>query len=391
MIHLRDRTLRLPQDASAFLGADHPHRDAVAEDLVRLAHHPGAGRLVLLGWGGREPITFQEEKGAHGGPGPEETSAFLMVPPETRAPADPSVRLRPQVLRSMALCALDQETCGKRSDITGRDRSPDQGISIRLMTYNVHGCRGMDGKLSPGRIARIIAREDPDVICLQELDVERTRSRGVDQIQVIAERLEADYHFHAVAELDDGRFGNAVISRHPLELLATTPLPAATRTKSMLNLEDRGALTVVLSMNGLEIRIVNTHLSILASERRLQTEALLGLQAVADPGSSGPLILAGDLNASPRSWTVRRLETRLRSVVDARHDQKQLRTWSGRTPLRRIDHVLVNDRVEVQNVYVPRTPLSQVASDHLPMVVDLVCYPASAVPEPEAELTPGSV
>jgi len=239
------------------------------------------------------------------------------------------------------------------------------------MTYNVHGCRGMDGKVAPHRIARVIAREDPDIVCLQELDVERFRSGGVDQARAIAEHLRVDYHFHAVAELDDGgRFGNAVLSRHPLHLLETRPLPAAPRAKEVLNLEDRGALLVALEVKGVRFRIVNTHLSILASERRHQARALLADDFLGNPAWEGPILLAGDLNAAPRSWTVRQLETRLRNSVP--RDERSLRTWTGRTPLRRIDHVLVSEDIEVRHVYVPRTELSRVASDHLPLVVDFI-------------------
>jgi endonuclease/exonuclease/phosphatase family metal-dependent hydrolase len=382
-VHLRDRILRLPRDAAELLGDFHPHLDAVTQDLVRQAHHPGAGQLMLLGWGGPEPLTFQREMGSHGGPGPDETSAFVILSPEARTPTSAPHFLRPASLRAMALCAIDPILCGKRSPRSrAADFAPAGGIPLRIMTYNVHGCRGMDGKFAPQRIARVIAAEEPDVVCLQELDQERARSGGVNQAQVIADRLQADYHFHAAAELDDGRFGNAVISRHPLRFLAAQPLPSAPRAKSVLNLEDRGALSVALSVDEVEIRIVNTHLSILAAERRLQIEGLLGSGLLGEEEGDGPLLLAGDFNASPRSWTVRRLESRLRSVVPEDTNERALRTWSGRTPLRRIDHILVSDHFDARNVYVPRTRLSRVASDHLPLVVDLVCYPS---PLPERE------
>ncbi|CAN5259585.1 hypothetical protein BH09PSE2_BH09PSE2_17080 [soil metagenome] len=58
--------------------------------------------------------------------------------------------------------------------------------SIRVMTYNVHGCVGGDRKLDVGRIAAVIAREEPDVVALQELDVGRARSQRVDQAAAIA-------------------------------------------------------------------------------------------------------------------------------------------------------------------------------------------------------------
>jgi len=57
------------------------------------------------------------------------------------------------------------------------------------MSYNGHSCRGMDGRTSPHRIARVIEMNDPDIVALQEIDVGRTRSRGHDQTQMIADAV----------------------------------------------------------------------------------------------------------------------------------------------------------------------------------------------------------
>jgi len=318
----------------------------------------------------------------------------VIFPPETRAFTPVPPTLRPADLREIALGILgrlDVETSGKteaplRSPYPKPLTEDPSAFSLRLMTYNVHGCRGMDGKYSPQRIARVIARERPDVICLQELDQERTRSGGVNQVAVIARRLRADYRFHAVANVDDGRFGNAVLSHYPLRLMGAGPLPSAVRMKDMFHLEDRGAVWVALEVGGRTLNIINTHLSILQHERRLQTEALLGPRWLAHPDCRDPVILTGDFNASPDSWTMRRLRTRLRVAIPPERKERELRTWSGRVPLRRIDHVLVSEGIHVVGAYVPRTELSRVASDHLPLVVDLLCrFPEPVTARPVSE------
>ena len=56
-------------------------------------------------------------------------------------------------------------------------------------TYNVHRCLGTDRRLDVGRIAEVIAAEEPDIVALQEVDVGRARTGGVDQAHRIAERL----------------------------------------------------------------------------------------------------------------------------------------------------------------------------------------------------------
>ena len=56
--------------------------------------------------------------------------------------------------------------------------SANDGQSLRVATYNVHGCRGMDRRRSEERIAEVIASLEVDVIGLQELDLNRRRSAG---------------------------------------------------------------------------------------------------------------------------------------------------------------------------------------------------------------------
>jgi endonuclease/exonuclease/phosphatase family metal-dependent hydrolase len=67
---------------------------------------------------------------------------------------------------------------------------------LRLLTYNVHRCRGTDRQVSPERIAKIIAATGADVVALQELDVNRIRTGRVDQAQFIAAALDMAFHFH---------------------------------------------------------------------------------------------------------------------------------------------------------------------------------------------------
>lgn len=374
---------RLPRDAQEVFG-DHPHRDRIARDVLRIVHHESAGQLVLLGWNRKLALSFKSENGAHGSCGPRETSAFLVLPPEMAARVPPGRSLRPLDLRDLAWRVLDPATphvsLREASTRPPRGASPRAGIPaqadvsavpFRLVTYNVHGCRGMDGRYSTQRIARVLARLAPDVVCLQELDESRARSGGVDQAQEIARLLEKEFHFHAVAELDDGRFGNAVLSSLPIRLRASGPLP---RLETRLPLTERGVLWVEVDVGGVAVQVLNTHLSIHERERRLQVSELVGERWLASPECGGPVVLAGDFNASPDSRVVRSVENRLRNAVSGGRP----RTWSSRIPMRRIDHVFNSPELDVRAVAVPRSRLSRTASDHLPLAVDFtVCIPTS--------------
>jgi hypothetical protein len=71
----------LPGEAAKVVGSGHPYLEEVAEDLVRLCHHPDAGTFVISGWRcSGQPNSFPMEFGAHAGPGPEETNGFMHLP-----------------------------------------------------------------------------------------------------------------------------------------------------------------------------------------------------------------------------------------------------------------------------------------------------------------------
>jgi endonuclease/exonuclease/phosphatase family metal-dependent hydrolase len=239
------------------------------------------------------------------------------------------------------------------------------------MTYNVHSCVGLDGRLSPERIARVIARHDPDVVALQELDVGRARTGGVDQAQVIAEHLEMLLQFHATVAVEEERFGDAVLSRLPMDLVRLGALPQLRRRPGRPPLERRGAIWVEITTPAGPFHIVNTHLSLHPVERRLQAEALVGPDWIGSVPSGAPAVLCGDFNALAWFPTCRRIGRRMRDVQAGRAGQPPRGTWGGRLPLGRIDHVFVDPTIEVPRVDVPRDARAKVASDHLPLIVDL--------------------
>jgi len=115
------------------------------------------------------------------------------------------------------------------------------------MTYNVHSCVGTDGKLDPSRIAEVIARSSADIVALQELDVGQKRTDGLHQPEWLAERLSMFVHFTAARRCDEGHYGNAILSRHPLSVMSKGNL--ARRSG-----EQRAVQWVKVSIGELEIK-----------------------------------------------------------------------------------------------------------------------------------------
>lgn len=348
----------LPQEAGAVLGEDHPFLHQAAQDLEALGRHPSGGDLMVLGWRhGGPSLSFTTERGAHGGAAPDEVSAFALLPPGAPVPHGEGSVLRPEDLRRAARTWLD----------TGALMTPSRPDRLRVMTYNVHSCVGMDGRILPERIARVIATLHPDVVCLQEVDVERRRSGGVDQAHAIAKALEMEFHFHPSLRIEEEQYGTAVLSRLPMRVLRAGPLPSP-------HGEQRGAIKVeVMTPRGAAI-IVATHLGVLPRERRPQAAALLR-DGWLDAPDGAPVILCGDFNAMPNSLVHRLLGTRLvdaqKAHAAAPGGRAPQATFPGRLPSARIDHLFVGPGVRVRKVEVGRGALARMASDHLPLVVDL--------------------
>ncbi len=354
----------LPDEAGELLaGHPEPLRAEIARDLVTLCKHPNAGDLVLLGWSPAGAWTFAAERGAHAGPGPDETQGFLLVPPGTRLPLGSEAFVRPSDLRNAARALLGREPLAAARHAGSRNHS-----HLRVMTYNTHACGGMDGRVSPRRIARVIQEQGADLIALQELDHGRSRSRSEDQATLIAEALGFHVVFCRTVIHGEGHYGHALLSRWPIEIIKVGELPGSPGSWFP---EPRGALWARIDVNGVDINIVTTHLGLSPRERTYQMQALLGPDWLGPIITSEPIILCGDFNLSPGSVPYGLAASKLSDVQAAREGHHPLSTFSSMHPFMRIDHIFVSSHFETERCFVPRNDLTRVASDHLPLLADL--------------------
>ncbi|MGD9616555.1 MAG: endonuclease/exonuclease/phosphatase family protein [Alphaproteobacteria bacterium] len=248
-----------------------------------------------------------------------------------------------------------------------------------MLTYNVHRCVGIDGRLSPQRIGEVIASCRPDIVALQEIDVRRSRSRGVDQAQWIARQLGMDVHFHPVMDTTDELYGDAILTSLPSRLVKAGVLP---KLPSRRRLEPRGALWVSVAVDRAEIQLLNTHLGLNCHERLAHVEALLGPEWLGNDLGREPVIVLGDFNAFPGSRVYGRLASRLRDARQLSPSARPGATFPALLPLLRIDHVFVNRFIEVIEARTLRHSAARTASDHVPLYVDFrVVLPADQTPD----------
>jgi endonuclease/exonuclease/phosphatase family metal-dependent hydrolase len=235
---------------------------------------------------------------------------------------------------------------------------------------------GLDGQLSMPRIARVLAECDADVIALQELDVQNSRTGFSDQAVELGKLVGMDVHFHPAFSIATEHYGDAVLSRLPVRLVRASGLPT---DPSGRGVEPRGALWVAVDCGGWELQVINTHLGLRPLERLAQIESLLGPGWIGNPQCRGPVVLCGDFNAGPTSLVYRRITDRLRDAQRALKGFRPRHTWCSPFPLLRIDHVFVNAELDVAGVNVPVSSMIRTASDHLPLVVDLAAVPVERV------------
>ncbi|CAM2878114.1 endonuclease/exonuclease/phosphatase family protein [Rariglobus hedericola] len=363
-LHAQGET-SVPEGVPAML-ANHPEplRAEIARDLVTFCENKDCGDLVLVGWSPAGSWTFAPERGSHASIGPDETQGFLLVPPGTRLPADAIDFVRPSDLRAAGLALL-----GRQPLTSARHAGARNETHLRVMTYNTHSCSGMDGRVSPRRIARIIQQQSADIVALQELDLGRSRSRGEDQATLVAEAL--GYHVvfcPTVKHSQSEHYGHALVSRWPIEIIKVGELPNAPNSWFP---EARGALWARIEVNGVNLNIVTTHLGLSPRERLAQMNALLGPDWLGPVIATEPVILCGDFNLSPGSAPYGLAASKLRDVQAARSGHRPRSTFSSTKPFMRIDHIFVSAHFETERAFVPRNDLTRLASDHLPLLADL--------------------
>jgi endonuclease/exonuclease/phosphatase family metal-dependent hydrolase len=234
-----------------------------------------------------------------------------------------------------------------------------EGRALRLTTYNVHACRGVDGRLKPERVLGVIRQTRPEIVALQELD-------GLACAEYLAEELEMELFFVAARprQRGEGSYGNALLTRLPALLIRAASLPRLHATT-----EARAAQWIRVATPFGPLDVLNTHLGLLRDETTLQAEALLGPDWLSADQISPYAVLCGDFNARPSSPAYRRLSARLLDAQLAAGRPQP--TFPAIFPLIRIDHVFLMKTLCASRVEVPSSPSARVASDHRPLSVEL--------------------
>ena len=250
----------------------------------------------------------------------------------------------------------------------------DDKVLLRAMTYNIHGCVGVDRTVNPDKIAAIIADLDVDIVALQEVDAGHPTREYRNQAQMIAGVLDVEHIYFPVEQEGLRRFGLAVLSRCPIVGFDQIQLP---NVYPLLNPRRRGALRALLETPAGRVYLINTHLSLFRLERRLQLNALLSGDDFTAVPANEPLVFCGDLNSGTSSETYKQLSHLLTDVQPASNGGPVEATFHAKSPFFRIDHIFISSHFTPLKTEVRKSADTAAASDHLPLVVDLALKKSS--------------
>ena len=236
---------------------------------------------------------------------------------------------------------------------------------MRILSYNIHkGVGGRDRRYRFERVIEVIRHEEPDVICLQEVDRHVRRTKHDDQPGLLIEAFTPAAHLYQLNvrhKSGTGGYGNLLLSRWPLRAHHQISIRHKTR-------KPRGAqITVVETPEG-PLHLVHWHLGLAERERHWQTRHLLQ-HHLFEESAHLPTLIVGDYN----DWrnTLARGPFAEHGFVQLTAPRSRFRSFPSYLPVASLDKAFLRGTVKEHHVRVVRTKHARAASDHLPLVIDI--------------------
>jgi len=227
---------------------------------------------------------------------------------------------------------------------------------LRIATYNIHKCRGMDGRTRADRIGSVLEEVGADVLALQEV--------LSDQADDLAGRLSFSHAFGETRLHRGDGYGNATLSRWDFKLIRPVDVTIEGR-------EQRAALRTDIRMGHHILHIFNVHLGTAVRERKQQAVRLMDADLLKAIDISGPRIVLGDFNEWVHGLVTRSLTAEFH-LTDLRVHLKRTRSYPALLPLLHLDHIYFDHHLKVEKAHFHRSRRAMIASDHLPLVADLI-------------------
>ena len=245
--------------------------------------------------------------------------------------------------------------------VSGFAMAMGASASLRVASYNIYHGENMKKVINIDCAGSVLAKYNPDLVALQEVDNKTDRSGRIDQAAALGLKLGMDSRFKKACMYYNGDYGIAILSVFPIKKTIRHELPTPEGQ------EPRGALEIQVDVPDMDgktntVSFVCTHLGLSNEQRVAQVKALM--ENLSSRGH--PIILAGDINAQPLEETMTALAEGGYSFLD----KKEQFTFPSKNPNRKIDYILTKNfkfrhaRFEV----IPEPK----ASDHRPIFAEFI-------------------
>jgi endonuclease/exonuclease/phosphatase family metal-dependent hydrolase len=224
------------------------------------------------------------------------------------------------------------------------------GVPLRVLSYNVHGLR--DDRAALAGLVRDLA---PDVVVVQEAP---RRFRWRHRCAALAD----DFGM-VVAAGGLPSLGNLLLTTLRVRVHDTWCLRYPLTPGRHL----RGAAFARCSVRGAGFTVSGSHLATDPAERPDQAARWKAALSELD----GPLIAAADLNEGPGGGAWRTVADGLIDAAGSSGSGERA-TFPATLPRSRLDGLFVSADIEVSRYDVIETDQARKASDHLPVLVDLL-------------------
>lgn len=223
--------------------------------------------------------------------------------------------------------------------------------TLRIVSYNIRNCMGMDRVTDYDRVADVINKLQPAVVAIQEIDSVTGRSGQADVLRELSERTLMHRVYAPAINYDGGKYGIGVLSKEKPVSSKYLPLPGREEKRALLIVEFSRYVFAC------------THLS-LTDEDQMSSLAIIRDEA---KKTDKPFILAGDLNAQPESSFIKELQKDFQLLTNPKNA-----TFPAPEPNKCIDYIALyntgKDKVTPLTNYVVNEP---VASDHRPVLAEI--------------------
>jgi len=243
-------------------------------------------------------------------------------------------------------------------------------VRLRVLTYNIHkGIGGIDRRYDPLRVAHVIARYDPDMVMLQEVDQHARRSNADRQVDLLGDFLGFRHrtYFPNVKLRSGGEYGNAILSRFPMTETSNIDVTVPPKKKrSILHARYRVRIAGAPGRHARTLHAYNLHLGLSGIERKIQLRKFLESQPFVGLHRRTPVVVVGDFNDV---WGT--LGRKLLAPAGFNGLHRPIRTFPAWGPLRALDAIYVRGDIRATHIYRARLGLAKRASDHLPLIAEL--------------------